>query len=411
MMGKICRYVFLFTVIVALFLYSVDLSYASEKENRKKRQLEEMQKDFEWWPTDAKPGPVKDESRGGYWWWPDEPGKARPWGNRGYVYVYKIIFDYKEEELPPPVAQELRPSLLIKKIIKNVKIYFDYDKADLRSDAIAILEDAVGTLKRNPETSILITGNCDMRGNENYNEKLGRKRAESVQKFMFDKGMKEERIKIISRGKLNAVAPVTDLTGMQKDRNAQFMVAEIEEVMIPYGGTKELESAAGVEVIDEGKYLIEEKKTIESQIRVSTRSYTIKEGETLSEIAKEQLGGSHRAKFLYEFNKDIIKDPNNLVKGTVISIPVEQVEQEKIIDVKSGASFDKADNLDTKDISKGVSFKTKEYIVKKNDSLWKIAKRELGSGMRWKEIQELNKEKIKNPDRLIPGIRIVIPAE
>lgn len=184
------KYLLVSTLTTALFLYSANTTYASWKEEKKDKELKIMQKSFEWWPTDAKPGPVKDESRGGYWWWPDEPGKTRPWGNRGYVYVYKIIFDYKEEELPPPVAQELRPSLLIKKIIKNVKIYFDYDKSDLRSDAIVILEDAVGTLKRNPETSILITGNCDMRGNENYNEKLGRKRAESVQKFMFDKGMK-----------------------------------------------------------------------------------------------------------------------------------------------------------------------------------------------------------------------------
>ncbi len=120
------------------------------------------------------------------------------------MYLYKIIFDYKEEELPPPQPQEMRPSLLIKKIIKNVKVYFDYDKADLREDARVILKDAVGTLKRNPEASILITGNCDLRGSEAYNEKLGRRRAESVKNFMLENGISEDRIKIVSRGKLDA---------------------------------------------------------------------------------------------------------------------------------------------------------------------------------------------------------------
>src|SRR3990167_4712746 len=122
-------------VIMALILSLATFSYAADKQIRGKKHKEELdylQKRFEWWPTDAKPSPVKDPGRGGYWWWPAEPGKARPWGNRGYVYVYKIIFDYKEEELPPPKPKELRPSLLIKKIIKNVKIYFDYDKAFLR---------------------------------------------------------------------------------------------------------------------------------------------------------------------------------------------------------------------------------------------------------------------------------------
>jgi len=227
---KLRRQVLLFVVA----LLSLTLAgCASDREARKKAEIDELQKKFAWWPTDAKPAPVKDQERGGYWWWPTQPGQAKPWGNRGFVYVYKIIFDYKEEELPPAKPKEMRPSLLIKKIIKNVKVYFDFDKADLRPDAIAVLEDAVKVLEKNPQANILITGNCDIRGSEKYNEKLGRKRGESVKKFMLDKGIAEERIKIVSRGKLDAIAPITDLVGMAKDRNAQFMIAEVEEIMLP----------------------------------------------------------------------------------------------------------------------------------------------------------------------------------
>jgi outer membrane protein OmpA-like peptidoglycan-associated protein len=310
--------------VIALFLVFSFCSYSQadrlSREERRKQEFNELQNRFEWWPTDAKPGPVKDPERGGYWWWPTEPGKARPWGNRGYVYVYKIIFDYKEEELPPPKPQELRPSLLIKKIIKNVKIYFDYDKASLREDAKKILSSAVGTLQRNPEASILITGNCDRRGSEAYNEKLGRRRGEAVKKFMLDNGIAEEHIKIISRGKLDAVAPITDLVGMQKDRNAQFMIAEVEEVMLPYPGEPE---AAEARKVEEGKYIIEEEKKMESEVKVSTKEYTIQKGDTLSKIAKEQLGAAHRWKYLYELNKNKIKDPNKLKPGRKLIIPIE----------------------------------------------------------------------------------------
>src|SRR3989338_5756383 len=141
------------------------------------------------------PGPVKDEERGGYWWWPTTPGKVTPLGNRGYIYVNKIICDYKAEELPPPKKEEMRPSLLIKKIVKNIKVYFDFDKSDLRDDAVAVLRQAVGTLERNPETDILITGNCDMRGTEKYNLELGRRRGEAVKRFMLLSGIPEERIR------------------------------------------------------------------------------------------------------------------------------------------------------------------------------------------------------------------------
>lgn len=300
----------------------------------KEAQREELQKKFEWWPTDAKPGPVKDEIKGGYWWWPTQPGKITPWGNRGWVYVYKIIFDYKSDELPPPKAQELRPSLLVKKTIKNVKILFDFDSAELRDDAVQILNEAVKTLRKNPQADILITGNCDVRGSEGYNIQLGKKRALAVKQFMLDNGIAEEDIRIISRGKMDAMAPVHDLVGMQKDRNAHFVIAEVEEVMIPYPGG---DSSAGPEEasqevakpiegakpIEDGKYLLEEEKNVESTVKVSTKEYTIKTNDSLWKIAEKELGKGTRWKYLYELNKDRIKNPNKLKAGTVIIIPVE----------------------------------------------------------------------------------------
>lgn len=273
---------------------------------------------FGWWPSDAKPEPVKDQQQGGYWWWPTQPGSSTPWGNRGYVYVNKVIFDYKSEELPAPKPQELRPSLLIKKIIKNVKIYYDLDSATLRSDALPALKAAVKALNKNPETDILITGNCDLRGSEHYNEQLGRRRAEAVKDFMSENGIPADRIRIVSRGKLDAVAPLSDLEGMQKDRNAQFMVAEVEEVMIPYDG-----APAEAEKVEEGKFVTEERENVETPARVSTQEYVVKKGDTLWSIAQKEYGKPYRWKYLYEVNKDVIKNPNKLKPGTVISIPVE----------------------------------------------------------------------------------------
>jgi outer membrane protein OmpA-like peptidoglycan-associated protein len=313
---------FLIRILTLIFLVTLATSsFALDRQERRKEELDELQKNFSWWPTDAKPVPVKDEEHGGYWWWPNQPGKVMPWGNRGYVYVYKIIYDYKEEELPKARPQELRPSLLIKKIIKNVKIYFDYNKADLRDDAAKILENAVSTLNKNPETSILITGNCDIRGSETYNEKLGRFRSETVKKFMLDNGISESRIRIVSRGKLDAVAPVSDLAGMQKDRNAQFMVAEVQEVMIPAPEVSQIQQEA--KPVEEGRYIIEKEEHVESAVKVSQEEYIIKKGDTLWKIAEKKLGSGHRWKYLYELNKERIKKPNKLKAGQKLIIPIE----------------------------------------------------------------------------------------
>lgn len=317
---KVLGYVFFFVLCATAFPQTGNARDKALQEERRKEDIEDLQRKFEWWPTDARPGPVKDEERGGYWWMPTEPGEARPWGNRGYIYVYKIIYDYKaqddESSGPGPKA-----SLLVKKILKNVKIYFDYNKADLRDDHFPVLQSAIKSLERNPEADILITGNCDVRGSLEYNQKLGKKRGEVVKQYMIENGIPEERIKIISRGKLDAVAPVSDLLGMQKDRNAQFMVAEVEEVIMPARGGEQY--APEATAVEDGKMIIEDQENVETEVKVSTREYTVQKNDFLSKIAQEQLGGAHRWKYLYELNKDRIKDPNKLRVGQVILIPVE----------------------------------------------------------------------------------------
>ena len=272
----------------------------------KTREDEAMAKRFAWWPTDAKPGPVKDPDRSGYWWWPDTPGQARPWGNQGFIYVRKIIFDYKSTQ------GEMKPSLIIKRVIKNVKIYFDYDKSDIRDDAKDILSKALYTLEKNPKADILITGNADVRGSEKYNLKLGEHRADSVRGYLTGQGLAESRIRILSRGKLDALAPTHDLVGMQKDRNAQFMIAEVEEVMIPAEKAKYFQDKE-----------IEEKEEVESAVKVTTKDYVIQEGDTLWKIAKAEYGNGMQWKRLYEFNKDVIPNPDRPKKGTRIKIPIE----------------------------------------------------------------------------------------
>jgi nucleoid-associated protein YgaU len=51
------------------------------------------------------------------------------------------------------------------------------------------------------------------------------------------------------------------------------------------------------------------------------------------------------------------------------------------------------------------------YIVQSDDSLWAIAKLQLGAGSRWRDIYEINTETIgPNPDLIFPGQELVMPA-
>ena len=51
----------------------------------------------------------------------------------------------------------------------------------------------------------------------------------------------------------------------------------------------------------------------------------------------------------------------------------------------------------------------KTHTVKSSDCLWNIAKKQLGDGSRWKEIHDLNRDKISNPNLIHPGLVLVMP--
>ncbi len=51
------------------------------------------------------------------------------------------------------------------------------------------------------------------------------------------------------------------------------------------------------------------------------RTYTVKRGDTLGEIAMDQLGTSKRTRDLIDANKDLIDDPNDIRVGMVLKIP------------------------------------------------------------------------------------------
>ena len=53
---------------------------------------------------------------------------------------------------------------------------------------------------------------------------------------------------------------------------------------------------------------------------------------------------------------------------------------------------------------------TRTYTIGKGDTLSRIAKRELGSYERWNEIYQLNKDKLRNPNVLIPGMKLTLPG-
>lgn len=82
-----------------------------------------------------------------------------------------------------------------------VPVYFDYDKHDLKSDAIRTLERIAQLMKENNSIRLLAEGHCDERGSSGYNMGLGENRAKTVRSWLTTYGISGSRLETTSYGK------------------------------------------------------------------------------------------------------------------------------------------------------------------------------------------------------------------
>ncbi|MFT4197265.1 MAG: OmpA family protein [Pseudoxanthomonas sp.] len=73
-------------------------------------------------------------------------------------------------------------------------VNFNFDKATLRPDAIAILNEAVEILKRYPELRVEVAGHTDLCGKDGYNQKLSERRAKTVFDYLVSNGVDAGRL-------------------------------------------------------------------------------------------------------------------------------------------------------------------------------------------------------------------------
>ena len=62
-------------------------------------------------------------------------------------------------------------------------------------------------------------------------------------------------------------------------------------------------------------------KEMAAAVGASAKTYTVKAGDTLSAIAKSQLGNANAYMKIFEANKDQLSDPDKIKPGQVLKLP------------------------------------------------------------------------------------------
>ena len=93
-------------------------------------------------------------------------------------------------------------------LVVNVgdRVFFNYDKFNISTEAGETLELQAAWLKRNASVTVTIQGHADERGTREYNLALGERRANTVKDFLVTLGVNPQRIDTISYGKERPVA-------------------------------------------------------------------------------------------------------------------------------------------------------------------------------------------------------------
>lgn len=157
-----------------------------------------------------------------------EPGQTNVAAAQAPTPVPKEETRMTETPVPPPSPQPMEqaaPTTAAPTVIELTDVYFDFDRATLRSDARSALEADSHTLKAElKHAKILIEGHCDERGTAAYNLVLGEKRALAVKRYLHDMGVASSQIQVASFGKERPFCTEHSLDCWQNNRRAHFAI-------------------------------------------------------------------------------------------------------------------------------------------------------------------------------------------
>ncbi len=80
------------------------------------------------------------------------------------------------------------------------KIFFDFDKANIREDAAKILDVLVDLMKKYPSMEVEVSAHTDARGDDDFNLGLSMRRAASTLEYLVSQGIQRNRLKSVGYG-------------------------------------------------------------------------------------------------------------------------------------------------------------------------------------------------------------------
>lgn len=113
--------------------------------------------------------------------------------------------------------------------------FFDFDKSVVKAKYLPYIAGAAAVLNNHPDLVVEVQGHTDSVGTDEYNMKLGMRRAEAVKRVLVNNGVRSERLMTTSLGESQPIATNSTSSGRARNRRVEIHVAQPGGVMItPY---------------------------------------------------------------------------------------------------------------------------------------------------------------------------------
>lgn len=123
---------------------------------------------------------------------------------------------------PAPAAPVAAPTS--EKVTFAADAFFDFDKATLKADGKAKLDDLTSKLNSLNLEVIIAVGHTDSVGSDKYNQKLSIRRAEAVKSYLVSKGIDAKRVYTEGKGEKQPVATNKTAAGRAQNRRVEIEV-------------------------------------------------------------------------------------------------------------------------------------------------------------------------------------------
>lgn len=112
-------------------------------------------------------------------------------------------------------------------VVRINNIFFEFAKADLKTESFSELNRIVKLMEQNPSMEIALGGHTDNVGSEESNVKLSTDRSKSVLTYLISKGIAANRISSSGFGKSKPVATNDTDEGRALNRRVEFTIVKI----------------------------------------------------------------------------------------------------------------------------------------------------------------------------------------